>query len=90
MQLGLHFAQACLLKHLSFIYCLIPKYLLPLKMCPYYLACWVKNQGGHTDFVVDPFGAGVGIRVDIGITLSCMHNNILYFLPNSHGYVIGT
>ena len=44
--------------------------------------------GGHIDFGVDPIGVGVGM------TFSFLHNisgePVDGFLPNFHGYVIGT
>ena len=40
--------------------------------------------GGHINAGADPVGVGVGV----GVTLSCLNN--IGFLPNFHGYIIGT
>ena len=47
--------------------------------------------GGHIDFGADPIG--IGIRVGVGMTflvctISC--EPVVGFLPNFHGYIIGT
>ena len=42
--------------------------------------------GGHTDFGVDPVGVGIGV-------ILCLHipcEPVVGFLPNVHGYIIGT
>ena len=46
--------------------------------------------GGRTDFGANPFC----VSVDVGVTLSCLHNilcePVVRFLLNLHGYIIGS
>ena len=41
---------------------------------------------GDIDFGVDPIGISIGIGVDVGIGVT----PVVGFLPNFHGYMIGT
>ena len=58
---------------------------------------YLRGGGTHIVFDVDPVCVGIGVGVSVGfgfgMTLFCLQISceaVVEFLPNFHGYIIGT